>query len=43
MLARYKGVNKVTKKLADGTIKLHYYHRATGTKLEGVRPNEPSS
>lgn len=35
MHARYKGVNKVTKKLADGTTKLHYYHRATGTKLEG--------
>lgn len=35
MHARYKGVNKVTKKLADGTVKLHYYHRATGTKLEG--------
>lgn len=35
MMARYKGVNKVTKKLADGTVKLHFYHRATGTKLEG--------
>jgi integrase len=36
MMARYKGVNKVTKKLADGSVKLHYYHRATGTKLEGT-------
>lgn len=35
MLARYKGVNKVKKTLADGTVKLHFYHRATGTKLEG--------
>lgn len=35
MLARYKGINKVKKTLADGTVKYHFYHRATGTKLEG--------
>ncbi|UXN70950.1 tyrosine-type recombinase/integrase [Devosia neptuniae] len=35
MHARYKGVNRVKKTLADGTVKLHFYHRATGTKLEG--------
>ena len=35
MHARYKGVNKVKKTLADGTVKMHFYHRATGTKLEG--------
>lgn len=35
MMARYKGVNRVKKTLADGTTKMHFYHRATGTKLEG--------
>lgn len=30
-----KGINTVRKKLADGKINTHYYHRATGTKLTG--------
>lgn len=34
-----KGINTVTKRLADGTISRYYYHRATGTRLEG----EPGS
>ncbi|MDH3579639.1 MAG: tyrosine-type recombinase/integrase [Hyphomicrobiales bacterium] len=35
-----KGVNTVTKRLADGTVKLYYYHRATGSRLEG-EPGSP--
>ncbi len=37
---KLKGVNKVRKRLADGTIKQFYYHRATGTRLRGV-PGSP--
>lgn len=33
------GVNKVRRKLADGTVRIHYYHRATNIHLEG----EPGS
>lgn len=40
MLVRIRGVNTVTAKLADGTKKTYYYHRATGTKLEG-KPGTP--
>jgi integrase len=33
LLVKLKGINKVRKKLACGTIKLFYYHRATGKRL----------
>jgi integrase len=36
---RLKGINKVRKYLADGSVRLHFYHRATGQKLQG----EPGS
>jgi integrase len=36
---KFKGVNKVRKRLADGTVRIHYYHRRTGRKLHG----EPGS
>jgi integrase len=39
MRVRLKGINTVRRKLADGTIRTHHYHRATGTKL----PGEPGS
>jgi integrase len=32
---RLKGVNAVTKRARDGTIKRYYYHRATGKPLTG--------
>lgn len=35
MHARLKGINTVKKKLKDGTLRVHYYHRASGTPLEG--------
>lgn len=35
MHARLKGINTVKKHLADGTIKVHYYHRASGIPLKG--------
>src|SRR6516164_3924624 len=34
------GINKVTAKLAGGETKTYYYHRATGTKLNGL-PGSP--
>jgi len=34
------GVNKVKRQLANGKVRTHYYHRATGTPLEG-EPNTP--
>lgn len=36
---KLKGVNTVRKRLADGTVKVFYYHRATGARL----PDDPSS
>src|SRR5271154_2343728 len=33
---RLKGVNIVTKRACDGTIKRYYYHRATGKRLTGA-------
>lgn len=30
-----KGINTVRKRLADGTIRVYYYHRATGIRLTG--------
>jgi integrase len=38
--ARLQGVNTVRKRLADGTIKLYHYHRATGATLSG-KPGSP--
>ncbi len=35
LTVKLKGINKVRKRLADGSIKIHYYHRATGTRLNG--------
>lgn len=34
--ARLKGVNKVRKRLADGTVRVHHYHRASGRPLKGA-------
>lgn len=34
-LVRLKGVKKTTRKLADGSVRVHYYHRATKTPLPG--------
>lgn len=39
--AKIKGVNKVRKRLADGTIREYYYHRATGAALPG-KPGDPA-
>src|SRR5690348_10236621 len=39
MRVRLKGINKVRRKLRDGSYRVHYYHRATGKRLEG----EPGS
>ena len=35
MDVRLKHVNRVRKKLADGTVRFHYYHRLTGRRIEG--------
>lgn len=35
MHVKLKGVNRVRKRLADGTIRTYHYHRATGERLEG--------
>lgn len=32
---RIPGLNKTTAKLADGTVAVYWYHRSTGTRLEG--------
>lgn len=39
--ARLKGVNRVKKRLSDGSTAVYYYHRATGRRLEGA-PDSPS-
>lgn len=36
MRVKLKGINTVRRPLADGTVRTHYYHRATGTKLSGL-------
>jgi hypothetical protein len=36
---RLEGINRVRKRLADGSVKIYHYHRATGLRLEG----EPGS
>ncbi|MEW6450059.1 MAG: site-specific integrase [Pseudomonadota bacterium] len=41
MQVRLRGIHKVRRKQADGTERVHYYHRATKTKLEGP-PNSPA-
>lgn len=38
--ARLQGINTVRKRLADGTVRLYYYHRATGHPLSG-KPGTP--
>jgi integrase len=35
MDVRLRHVNKVRKKLADGTVRYHYYHRLTGKRIAG--------
>jgi integrase len=37
---RLRGINTVHKKLANGTVKIYHYHRATGTRLDG-EPGSP--
>ena len=39
MRVHLKGINTVRKRLADGTVRVHRYHRATGHPL----PCEPGS
>jgi len=39
--AKIVGVNTVTKRLADGSVRRYYYHRATGKPLSG-EPGLPS-
>jgi len=38
--ARFKGVNRVKKRLADGSLREYFYHRATGLPLSG-KPGSP--
>ena len=40
MRARLSGINTVRKRLADGSIRIYYYHRDTGTRLNGS-PGSP--
>ena len=35
MRLRLRGINTVHKRLADGTVKTFFYHRATGLRLAG--------
>lgn len=37
--ARIQGINRVKKRLADGSVRYYHYHRATGRALNG----EPGS
>lgn len=39
--ARLQGINTVKKRLADGSVRLYYYHRATGRPLTG-KPGSPA-
>lgn len=34
--ARLRGINTVRKRLADGTVRVHHYHRASGRALPGA-------
>lgn len=38
--AKIKGINTVRKRLADGSIAIYYYHRASGMRLPGS-PGDP--
>jgi integrase len=40
MRARISHINTVRKRLADGSIRIYYYHRDTGTRLNG-KPGSP--
>jgi integrase len=40
MRAKIMGINTVRKRLADGSLRIYYYHRDTGTRLEG-KPGSP--
>jgi integrase len=40
MRAKILGINTVRKWLADGSLRIYYYHRDTGTRLEG-KPGSP--
>lgn len=37
---KLKGINPIHRKLADGSVRTYYYHRATGTRLLG-EPGSP--
>jgi integrase len=38
--AKISGINTVSKRLADGTVRIYHYHRATGLPLSG-KPGSP--
>ena len=40
MRAKICGVNTVRKRLADGSVRVYYYHRDTGMRLDG-EPGSP--
>ncbi|TBN16940.1 integrase [Agrobacterium cavarae] len=40
MRTRLKGINSISRKLAGGEVKMYYYHRATGERLDG-EPGSP--
>jgi integrase len=40
VLVYLKGINRVKKRLADGSVATYFYHRATGKRLEG-QPGTP--
>ena len=40
MRAKICGVNTVRKRLTDGSVRVYYYHRDTGTRLDG-KPGSP--
>jgi integrase len=38
--AKISGVNTIRKRIADGSVRIYYYHRDTGTRLSG-KPGSP--
>jgi len=40
MRAKISRINTVRKRLADGSIRVYYYHRDTGVRLDG-KPGSP--
>jgi integrase len=38
--AKISGINTVRKRIADGSVRIYYYHRDTGTRLDG-KPGSP--